>query len=113
MCIKNQDHNINYCTKKTIEKLFNFYEDELYEDTNENKDYLDQIIKIQSVYRGRFTRKYVFDIVYISYLYQKFYDIIKRALVNHVRQKVWNEFFSRKKISKEEMEKLLEKNDNQ
>lgn len=47
MCIKNQDHNINYCTKKTIEKLFNFYEDELYEDTNENKDYLDQIIKIE------------------------------------------------------------------
>ena len=74
---------------------------------------LKRIIKIQSAYRGRFTRKYVFDIVYISYLYQKFYDIIKRALVNHVRQKVWNEFFSRKKISKEEMEKLLEKNDNQ
>lgn len=47
MCIKNQDYNINYCTKKTIEKLFNFYEDELYEDTNENKDYLDQIIKIE------------------------------------------------------------------
>ena len=47
MCIKKQDYNINYCTKKTIEKLFNFYEDELYEDTNENKDYLDQIIKIE------------------------------------------------------------------
>ena len=47
MCIKNQDHNINYCTKETIEKLFNFYEDELYEDTNENKIYLDKIIKIE------------------------------------------------------------------
>ena len=73
---------------------------------------LEQIIKIQSVYRGRFIRKYVFDILYISYLQQKFYDNIKRTLVNHVRQKVWNEFFSRKKSSKEEMEKLLEKNDN-
>ena len=78
-----------------------------------NKENVYSFIKIQSAYRGRFTRKYVFDIVYISYLYQKFYDIIKRALVNHVRQKVWNEVFSRKKSSKEEMEKLLTKNDNQ
>ena len=38
MCIKKLDQNINFNTKETIEKLFNFYEDELYEDTNENKD---------------------------------------------------------------------------
>lgn len=47
MCIKNQNHKINYGTKETIEKLFNFYEDELYEDTEENKAYLDRIIKIE------------------------------------------------------------------
>lgn len=44
MCTKNPD---NYRTKETIENLFKFYEDEIYEDTKENKDYLDQIIKIE------------------------------------------------------------------
>ena len=53
------------------------------------KKILDQIIKIQSVYRGRFTRKYVYDIIFMSYLNQKFLDIINRTLVNHVRPKVW------------------------
>lgn len=57
MCIKNQDYNISYCTKKTIEKLFNFYEDELYEDTNENKYYLDQIIKIEKNFYESMTDK--------------------------------------------------------
>ena len=47
MCIKKLDQNINYNTKETIEKLFNFYEDELYEGTEENKAYLDRIIKIE------------------------------------------------------------------
>ena len=45
------------------------------------KKILDQIIKIQSVYRGRFTRKYVYDIIFMSYLNQKFLDIINRTLV--------------------------------
>ena len=54
------------------------------------KKILDQIIKIQSVYRGRFTRKYVYDIIFMSYLNQKFLDIINRTLVNHVRPKVWD-----------------------
>ena len=75
------------------------------------KKILDQIIKIQSVYRGRFTRKYVYDIIFMSYLHQKFLDIINRTLVNHVRPKVWDEFFSRKKLLKEALGKLLQKND--
>ena len=75
------------------------------------KKILDQIIKIQSVYRGRFTRKYVYDIIFMSYLNQKFLDIINRTLVNHVRPKVWDEFFSRKKLLKEALGKLLAKND--
>ena len=75
------------------------------------KKMLDQIIKIQSVYRGRFTRKYVYDIIFMSYLHQKFLDIINRTLVNHVRPKVWDEFFSRKKLLKEALGKLLSKND--
>ena len=75
------------------------------------KKILDQIIKIQSVYRGRFTRKYVYDIIFMGYLHQKFLDIINRTLVNHIRPKVWDEFFSRKKLLKEAMGKLLAKND--
>ena len=75
------------------------------------KKILDQIIKIQSVYRGRFTRKYVYDIIFMSYLHQKFLDIINRTLVNHVRPQVWDEFFSRKKLLKDALGKLLAKND--
>ena len=67
---------------------------------------LKQIIKIQSVYRGRFIRKYVFDIIFESYLLQKFLDIINRTLVNHVRPQVWDEFFSRKKLLKDALGKL-------
>ena len=75
---------------------------------------LEQIIKIQSAFRGKFVRKYIYDIIFMSYSHQKFVDIINRTLVNHVRQKIWNEFFSRKKLKllKEEWEKLLAKNDN-
>ena len=36
------------------------------------KKILDQIVKIQSVWRGKFTRKYVYDIIFMSYLHQKF-----------------------------------------
>lgn len=57
MCIKKLDQNINYNTKETIEKLFNFYEDELYEDTNENKVYLDKIIKIEKLFYESMTDK--------------------------------------------------------
>ena len=71
---------------------------------------LDKIIKIQSKFRGRFTRKYVYDIIYLSYLYQKFEDIMMKTLVNHVRLKVWNKFFSSKKLLKESL-KIKMKNE--
>ena len=47
MSIRNPDHNINYGTKETIEQLFNYYEEDLYKNTNDNKVYLDKIIKIE------------------------------------------------------------------
>ena len=50
------------------------------------KKILDQIIKIQSVYRGRFTRKYVYDIIFMSYLNQKFLDIINRIIKRSFRK---------------------------
>ena len=49
-----------------------------------NEKILEQIIKIQSAFRGKFVRKYVYDILLISYLHQTFFDIINRTLVNHV-----------------------------
>ena len=75
------------------------------------KKILEQIIKIQSVWRGKFIRKYVYDIIYMSYLNQKFLDIINKTLVNHVRPQVWDELFSRKKLIKDILGNLLESKD--
>ena len=75
------------------------------------KNILNQIIKIQSVWRGKFTRKYVYDIIYLSYLHQRFFDIMEKTLVNHTRPIVWDELFSRTKLQKSTLSKLLEKND--
>ena len=72
---------------------------------------LSQIVKIQSVWRGKFTRKYVYDIIFMSYLHQKFIDIMSRTLVRHVRPMVWDELFSRKKLAKETLFNLLTKKD--
>ncbi len=75
------------------------------------KKILDQIIKIQSVWRGKFTRKYVYDIIFMSYLHQKFLDIMSNTLVGHVRPRVWNALFSRKKLAKETLANLLTRKD--
>ena len=75
------------------------------------KNILNQIVKIQSFWRGKFTRKYVYDIIYLSYLHQRFFDIMEKTLVKHARPLVWDELFSRTKLAKNTMKKLLEKND--
>ena len=75
------------------------------------KKILEQIIKIQSVWRGKFTRKYVYDIIYISYLQEKFLAIMRNVLVNHVRPYVFNELFSKNKLIKDILGELLSKYD--
>ena len=75
------------------------------------KRILEQIIKIQSVWRGKFTRKYVYDIIYISYLQEKFLAIMRNVLVNHVRPYVFGELFSKNKLIKDILGELLEKYD--
>jgi hypothetical protein len=75
------------------------------------KRILDQIIKIQSVWRGKFTRKYVYDIIYISYLQEKFLSIMRNVLVNHVRPYVFGELFSKNRLIKDILGTLLEKYD--
>ena len=64
------------------------------------KKILDQIVKIQSVWRGKFTSKYVYDIIFMSYLHQKFLNIMSKTLVNHVRPRVWDNLCSHKKLDK-------------
>ena len=68
---------------------------------------LQQIIKIQSVWRGRWLRKYIYDIIYLSCLHQRFCEILERNLVNHVRPYVWQKLFGEKKWAKEALANLL------
>ena len=75
------------------------------------KKIFNQIVKIQSVWRGKFTRKYAYDIIFMSYLHQKFLDIMSKTLVNHVRPQVWDDLFSRRKLAKETLSNLLLKKD--
>ena len=71
------------------------------------KRILEQIIKIQSVWRGKFTRKYIYDVIYISFLQDKFLSIMRNVLVNHVRPIVFNELFSKNKLIKDILRDLL------
>ena len=75
------------------------------------KRILEQIIKIQSVWRGKFTRKYIYDVIYISYLQEKFLSIMRKVLVNHIRPMVFDELFSKNKLIKEILGNLLMKYD--
>ena len=43
MCIKKNDIN----TKETIEELFNFYDEDLYRNTEENKEFVAKISKLE------------------------------------------------------------------
>lgn len=46
MCIKNHQSNCN--NKKRIEELFNFYEEELYSNTDENRKLVSKILKVEN-----------------------------------------------------------------
>ena len=56
---------------------------------------LKQIIKIQSVFRGRYIRKNMYDLLYLNYLYICFCRKIEIALKNHVRPYVWKKLFGK------------------
>lgn len=44
MCIKNHQSN---CNNRRIEELFDFYEEELYSNTDENRELVNKILKIE------------------------------------------------------------------
>ena len=64
-------------------------------------DRLKKIIKIQSVFRGRFVRKYMYDLFYLNFLYISFCKKIESVLGNHVRPLVWDKLFGEKEPSPE------------
>ena len=55
-----------------------------------------KIIKIQSVWRGKYVRKEIYDIMYVCYLCQNFNNYLSKALTHHVRLFIWNILFPKK-----------------
>jgi len=45
MCIKNHQFNCN--NRRRIEELFNFYEEELYSNTDENREFVNKILAVE------------------------------------------------------------------
>ena len=54
-----------------------------------------QIIKIQSVFRGKFVRKYMYDLFYLNFLYISFCKKIETVLGQHIRPYVWKKLFGK------------------
>ena len=74
-------------------------------------DRLKKIIKIQSVFRGRFVRKYMYDLFYLNFLYISFCKKIESVLGNHVRPYVWDKLFGKKEEPQEEEQEEPEKSE--
>jgi hypothetical protein len=55
-----------------------------------------QIIKIQSVFRGKFVRKYMYDLFYLNFLYISFCKKIENVLGHHVRPYVLRKLMGKK-----------------
>ncbi|MGL4948124.1 MAG: hypothetical protein ACRC42_01935, partial [Mycoplasma sp.] len=68
---------------------------------------LDKIILIQSTWRGKWLRKYIYDIFYWTFLNQRYFDIIKKVLIGHVRPIVWEELFAQSKWAKDRISRIL------
>ena len=67
-------------------------------------DRMKKIIKIQSVFRGRFVRKYMYDLFYLNFLYISFCKKIENVLKRHIRPYVWDKLFGRKRPQEEPKE---------
>ena len=73
---------------------------------------LEKIILIQKIWRGKFIRKYIYDIIYINFLYQKFYNLIKNVLIKFIRKKIWNFLFKKEKNKRKILLNLIIKINN-
>ena len=54
---------------------------------------LNKIIKIQSIWRGKISRKYTADIICLCFCCNNFYDILSSVIKKNVRKLVWNYLF--------------------
>ena len=75
------------------------------------KERLNMIIKIQSFWRGRWVRKYMYDILYLSFMYQSFCQIIQKVLVKHIRPYVLDVLFGDRKKSRNALKNILLKDE--
>lgn len=73
---------------------------------------LKKIILIQSCWRGKWVRKYIYEIIYLQYLYLRFSDILKGVFHKHVQPVVWEKLFGKNRIARNAIAKLL-KNKNE
>ena len=70
-----------------------------------------KIIKIQSVYRGRFVRKYLYDLLYLNYLYLSFCQKIEKVLKQKIKPYIFNILKNYgKNIPQEEKDYILLRN---
>ena len=69
-----------------------------------------KIIKIQSVYRGRFVRKYLYDLLYLNYLYLSFCQKIEKVLKQQIKPYVFNFLKNYGKIERDEIDYNILKN---
>ena len=58
-------------------------------------DKKNQIIKIQSVWRGKYVRKYIYETIFLCYLVENFYIILKKFIL----RLIWNRLFNKNNIS--------------
>ena len=96
--------------KFKVKKNKEIVKDETMNNPNYNEK-IDQIIKIQSIWRGISARKKICDSIYKDYLYPKFVKIISKILVKKLRI-IFEELFSKIKLIKNNKENLVETEDN-
>jgi len=76
-----------------------------------NSDRLKKIILIQSVYRGKWVRKNMYDLLYLNYLYICFCKKIEKVLLSNLRPYVFGKLFYGEKKKKDALINLILKKD--
>ena len=76
-----------------------------------NSDRLKKIIKIQSVYRGKWIRKNMYDLLYLNYLYICFCKKIEKVLLSNLRPYVFGKLFYNEKQRKDLLTDIIIKKD--
>ena len=61
-------------------------------------DIINKIIKIQSVWRGKNTRKYIYDMLYLCYSCQNFFNNLSKILSHRIRFFFWRILFPKENI---------------